>query len=89
MGYLSVWTLVQHLEGYDVSEGGRDRSTGEHVVTHDAADAPPVPGGERVPAELRGDVDDDSMRELWKPELQAKRSTEQLLKDTPQYKKKS
>jgi ribose transport system substrate-binding protein len=89
MGYLSVWTLVQHLEGYDVSEGGRDRSTGEHVVTHDPADAPPVPGGERVPADVRGDVDDDKMRELWKPDLQSKRTTEELLKDTPQYKKKS
>jgi ribose transport system substrate-binding protein len=33
MGYLGVWIMVQHLEGYDVSAGGRDLSTGENVVT--------------------------------------------------------
>jgi ribose transport system substrate-binding protein len=35
MGYLGVWVLVQHLEGYDVSAGGKDLSTGENMVTRD------------------------------------------------------
>jgi ribose transport system substrate-binding protein len=38
MGYLGVWILVQHLEGYDVSPGGKDLSTGEYVVTRDNLD---------------------------------------------------
>lgn len=38
MGYLSVWTLVQHLEGYDVSPGGKTLSTGEYVVTRENMD---------------------------------------------------
>src|SRR5262245_58940006 len=33
MGYLGVWVLVRHLEGDDVSAGGKDLSTGEHLVT--------------------------------------------------------
>jgi ribose transport system substrate-binding protein len=33
MGYLGVWTLVQHLEGYDVARDGKDLSTGEYVLT--------------------------------------------------------
>ena len=40
MGYLGVWTLVQHLEGYDVSAGGKDLSTGEYVVTKENLDTP-------------------------------------------------
>jgi ribose transport system substrate-binding protein len=40
MGYLSVWTLVQHLEGYDVAPGGEKReSTGELVVTRENLNA--------------------------------------------------
>ena len=40
MGYLGLWTMVQHLEGYDVAPGGdKVQSTGEHVVTHDNLDA--------------------------------------------------
>jgi ribose transport system substrate-binding protein len=40
MGYLGVWTLVHHLEGYDVAPGGNKvQSTGEHVVTRDNLDA--------------------------------------------------
>ncbi len=35
MGYLGVWTLVRHLEGDDVSAGGKDLSTGEYLVTKD------------------------------------------------------
>lgn len=34
MGYLSVWTLVQHLEGYNVTpDGEKVQSTGEFVLT--------------------------------------------------------
>ncbi|HMF14585.1 MAG TPA: substrate-binding domain-containing protein [Gemmataceae bacterium] len=34
MGYLGVWTLVQHLEGKDVTPGGeKEQSTGEYLVT--------------------------------------------------------
>jgi ribose transport system substrate-binding protein len=41
MGYLGVWTLVHHLEGYDVTPDGKKvQSTGEYVVTHDNLDAP-------------------------------------------------
>ena len=62
---------MQHLEGYDVSEGGKDKEqyTGEYVVTRDNLEA-------------------DETREKFIPDLQEKRATEQLLKDTPQYKKK-
>ena len=36
MGYLGVWYLVQHLEGNDAtSDGKKDVSTGENVVTRD------------------------------------------------------
>ncbi len=71
MGYLSVWTLVQRLEGYDVSDGGRDldRGTGEYVVT-------------------QSNLDTEETREKFVPALQAKRTAEQLLKDTPEYKKR-
>jgi ribose transport system substrate-binding protein len=34
MGYLGVWTLVQHLEGHDVNPDGRkELSTGEYLLT--------------------------------------------------------
>jgi ribose transport system substrate-binding protein len=33
MGYLGVWTLVHHLEGYDVTADGRRQSTGEYLLT--------------------------------------------------------
>jgi ribose transport system substrate-binding protein len=39
MGYLGVWNLVKHLEGYDVSAGGTDLGTGEYVVTKDNLDS--------------------------------------------------
>jgi ribose transport system substrate-binding protein len=35
MGYLGVWTLVQHLQGYDVSAGGKEQSTGEYLLTRE------------------------------------------------------
>jgi ribose transport system substrate-binding protein len=41
MGYLGVWTMVHHLEGYDVTpEGKKVQSTGEYVVTRGNLDAP-------------------------------------------------
>lgn len=33
MGYLGVWVLVRHLEGDDVSVGGKNLSTGEFLLT--------------------------------------------------------
>jgi ribose transport system substrate-binding protein len=33
MGYLGVWIMVKHLDGYDVSKDGKDLSTGEYVLT--------------------------------------------------------
>jgi ribose transport system substrate-binding protein len=44
MGYLGVWTMVQHLEGKDVSGGGKDYSTGEHVLTKDNMDTEEMKG---------------------------------------------
>jgi ribose transport system substrate-binding protein len=35
MGYLGVWTLVHHLEGYDVAQDGLVLGTGEHVITRE------------------------------------------------------
>jgi ribose transport system substrate-binding protein len=69
MGYLAVTTLVKHLEGYDVSKGGKDLGTGEYVLTAENLDA-------------------DETRQRFVPELQAKRTTEQLLAGTPTYDKK-
>src|SRR5256885_7988353 len=54
MGYLGVWTLVQHLEGNDVTPDGKKvQSTGENVIT-------------------RANLDAQSTRELFEPELQGK-----------------
>ena len=40
MGYLGVWELVQHLEGHNVTPGGKKvESTGEYVVTKENLDA--------------------------------------------------
>ncbi len=38
MGYLGVWVLVRHLEGDDVSAGGKNLSTGEYLLTRDNLD---------------------------------------------------
>jgi ribose transport system substrate-binding protein len=38
MGYLGVYTLVRHLEGDDVSVGGKNLSTGEYLLTADNLD---------------------------------------------------
>jgi ribose transport system substrate-binding protein len=61
MSYLGVWTMVKHLEGYDVSGQGKtlkDRlylSTGENVVT-------------------KADLDKESVRGLYQPAAQQKRT---------------
>jgi ribose transport system substrate-binding protein len=44
MAYLGVWTVVQHLEGKDVSGGGKDFSTGEHVLTKENMNTPQMRG---------------------------------------------
>jgi ribose transport system substrate-binding protein len=41
MGYLGVWTVVQHLEGCDVCpDGKKELSTGEYLVTRATIDQP-------------------------------------------------
>jgi ribose transport system substrate-binding protein len=41
MGYLGVWTMVQHLEGYNVTpDGDKNQSTGENVVTREDLNRP-------------------------------------------------
>jgi ribose transport system substrate-binding protein len=42
MGYLGVWTLVQALEGYDVSADGKDLYTGEFIMTKKNMDDPEI-----------------------------------------------
>ena len=64
MGYLATWLLVKHLEGYDMSVGGENLSTGEYVVT-------------------KANLDDDATKELFTPQLQAKRTIKHA-----EYKKK-
>jgi ribose transport system substrate-binding protein len=45
MGYLGVWFLVQHLEGYDAtSDGKKDVSTGEYLVTKENLKAKEIEG---------------------------------------------
>ncbi len=39
MGYLGVWVLVRHLEGEDVSAGGKNLSTGEYLLTRENLNA--------------------------------------------------
>jgi ribose transport system substrate-binding protein len=63
MGYLGVWTLVQHLEGNNVTpDGQKVQGTGEYLVTRDNLDAPPS-----------DDPDNPSPGQLFDRELQAKR----------------
>jgi ribose transport system substrate-binding protein len=64
MGYLGVWTIVQHLEGFDVTEppttehpSGKYKSTGEHLIT-------------------KANLKDKSTRELFEPDLQKQRTIE-------------
>jgi ribose transport system substrate-binding protein len=65
MGYLGVWNLMQHLEGFDVAPGGDSvQGTGEHLVT-------------------KANLESTAIRELFTPELQAKRTIE-----TPTYAKR-
>ena len=40
MGYLGVWTMVQHLEGLEVTPDGKKiQGTGENVITRANIDA--------------------------------------------------
>jgi ribose transport system substrate-binding protein len=74
MGYLGVWTLVQHLKGYDVSAGDKNLSTGEVVLTMAREDA----NGKDI---LH--VNEERAARLY----DAKKQAEQTI-DLPQYKKK-
>ena len=60
MGYLAVWTLVRHLEGDDVSAGGKNLSTGEYLVTRDNIDD--VTHARAVRPRLAGEADDRPRR---------------------------
>jgi ribose transport system substrate-binding protein len=40
MGYMGVWTVVNHLEGYDVRQGQVDLTTGEYPLNKDNIDSP-------------------------------------------------
>jgi ribose transport system substrate-binding protein len=64
MGYLGVWMMVKHLEGYDVAAGGKDFDTGEYVVTKQNIDA----------EETRGlfDADAQARRTIQKPDVKKK-----------------
>jgi ribose transport system substrate-binding protein len=40
MGYMGVWTVVMHLEGYDVRQGALSFSTGEYALNKENIDSP-------------------------------------------------
>jgi len=45
MGYLGLWFLVQHLEGFDAaSDGKKDISTGEYLVTRENLNTKEIEG---------------------------------------------
>jgi ribose transport system substrate-binding protein len=44
MAYLGVYTMVQHLEGKNVSGGGKYYGTGEHILTRDNLDSDEMRG---------------------------------------------
>jgi ribose transport system substrate-binding protein len=70
MGYLGVWTMVEHLEGHDVTPGGKKvQTTGEYVVTRENLDAEPGNDPKAPPTPLQ----------LFDPTFQAKRSTVSLV----------
>jgi ribose transport system substrate-binding protein len=64
MGYLGVWVIVQHLEGYDVSAGGRYLSTGEEFLTRENVDTPEMQG--------RFNPDAQAKRTIPRPEFKKK-----------------
>ncbi len=64
MGYLAVWTLVRHLEGDDVSAGGKYLGTGEHFLTKENIDSEEMLGRYREEAQ--------SKRTIEKPEFKKK-----------------
>jgi ribose transport system substrate-binding protein len=56
MGYLGVWTLVHHLEGYNVTPGNEKYlGTGEYLVTRENMDEPRI--RELFDAELQAQRD--------------------------------
>jgi ribose transport system substrate-binding protein len=70
MGFLGVWTVVQHLEGKDVAPGGKkEKNTGEYVLTRDDEDLTHHVLKLNTPAAL----------ELYDPEWQQKRDTKKML----------
>jgi ribose transport system substrate-binding protein len=73
MGYLGVYTMVMHLEGYDVTPDSKKvQSTGEYLVTRDNLDAPPS-----------DDPENPTPRQLFDKELQGKRKVK-----VPEFSKK-
>ncbi len=66
MGYLGVWNVVQYIEGYDVSAGGKYLSTGEVVLTASKEDV----GGDVL------DVDSEAAQQLYDPDKQPKQKIE-------------
>jgi ribose transport system substrate-binding protein len=70
MGFLGVWTVVQHLEGKDVAPGGKkEKNTGEYVLTRDDEDLKNHVLKLNTPAAL----------ELYDPEWQQKRDSKKML----------
>jgi ribose transport system substrate-binding protein len=73
MGYLGVYTMAMHLEGYDVTPDGKKvQSTGEYLVTRDNLDAPPS-----------DDAENPTPRQLFDRDLQGKRKI-----NVPEFSKK-
>lgn len=67
MGYLGVWTMVQHFEGYDVTpDGKKTHSTGENVITRENVRS----------AEMRGlfDPEAQKLRTIQTPTYSKKKS---------------
>jgi ribose transport system substrate-binding protein len=56
MGYVGVWTLVHHLEGYDVREGTHEYSTGEYPLNKGNIDSPEMVERYNKDAQVRRQV---------------------------------
>jgi ribose transport system substrate-binding protein len=74
MGYLSVWNVAQHLEGYDVSGGGKELSTGELILTASRDD---------VDGKVILHVDEERAEQLYNPDKQPMQKI-----DFPKYEKR-
>jgi ribose transport system substrate-binding protein len=53
MGYMGVWTVVNHLEGYDVRQGQLDLTTGEYPLNKENIDSPEMVERYRPEAQLQ------------------------------------